>query len=1364
MGGKGGGGDVTTGYKYLMGVQLVPTVGPVDSVNRIIIGEREAWAGSVTDNATININRPELFGGDGREGGVVGDVDIMMGAGNQGRNAYLAAHQGANCSAYRGLLSIVFKSFQWSSGNPYFKSPWIEITRILKGWGDNGVWNVADAKIGTRDMNPAHIIYQCLTQPWGMGYSPSELDDLSFREAATKLKNENFGLSIEWSEQSSVEAFIGDIVDHINGAVGVNLSTGKIKLKLIRDDYVLGDLLELNESNVIEVKSFQRSAYGDSANEVVVTYTDRDQNDKTIAVQNPASIAAQQGSIISVARKYPGIRESELAARVAMRELKTLSTPLAKMVMVTNRVLWAHEKGDVVRINWPKEGVDGVAYRIIDIDKGTLANGAINVTLVEDIFGLPNASYSLAPDSLWVDTVVPPIPVDSTKVIEAPYWEIMRNISAADQAMLDPDYGFGVLLASRGAVRSALNFILASSSDDVKYKDGRTGHFSPAGSLVNSITAVGETLTLTGATDLDSVVLSVDGGYAYVENECLAVISANPTTGVVAVKRGILDTVPRPHIAGTKVWFYASKDVAFDQTERTSGEVVYYRPRPVSGAGTLSLDDAETETLVLNNRASRPYPPGKFQINGQYYPATIPGPEITATWAHRDRLAQTVDFVDYSTGNIGPELGTSYRIRLYNGPTLLRTYDIDGATTSWSYPATDDTADGNLAAIRIELCSVRNNLESLQAHSFTVNRISATGSVVVGGKPAAPVLAAVDASFAVNLSWVLGDPRTDMDKFEIRVATEPVFSQSDVLQYVEYPTLNYVHNLATPNSFRWYWIRVIDVNGVMSDWSDMVSGRGVTSTVSPTQMLEDINDLLTNGSGTSKIEMQADRFSIVAPDGSKTPFAVVDTGGGNFKTLLNSDVLIGGNVNIANLKTGSLPSDVIMKLGGGTIELDGAGEIRVFKGIEPNSDFVRLTAGEIRFLRYMEGAYRTYNYLSRIEAGVASNGTTVLIPGYWKSQPRIIVSPASLGLFKATYMNQDQSVTCLHSDLVETFTGSGRWQFKPVATLNLAANTGLTTVNETSGALSVNTWTSSTKVTSANCTSITPSVSFLSYRGNGSGMYYRRTVRWRVEYYNGSTWVTTAVWTTVAMGDQTTNAVASNSLFTFPSAGTWQWRIYAEAYDTDGTLFGTGGYNYTQETVTAVNVTNTFTQSNITGYAIYPTYNAPSGTGEIYQITYAATPVVRAKMTVDGATDNLTTSLATGYTSGAHYTIDGSYNHQNGSLGQIAAGKVGTTIAGIVFSGWSTWAPGAQTHTVSGSNLTFNNKFWSLATKPRFASNNWMSVEENLTSLSATIYRRTPITNSTTPSNTFNVGSFTWSLSSAQVLATGSLNWLAVGD
>lgn len=80
------GGSSTTyiaGYKYLFGIHMGICRGPVDELVEVRVGDRTAWAGSITGNATQYIDAPELFGGESGEGGVQGDLYVMMGASDQ---------------------------------------------------------------------------------------------------------------------------------------------------------------------------------------------------------------------------------------------------------------------------------------------------------------------------------------------------------------------------------------------------------------------------------------------------------------------------------------------------------------------------------------------------------------------------------------------------------------------------------------------------------------------------------------------------------------------------------------------------------------------------------------------------------------------------------------------------------------------------------------------------------------------------------------------------------------------------------------------------------------------------------------------------------------------------------------------------------------------------------------------------------------------------------------------------------------------------------------------------------------------------------------------------------------------------------
>ena len=698
-----------------------------------------------------------------------------------------------------------------------------------------------------------------------------------------------------------------------------------------------------------------------------------------------------------------------------------------------------------------------------------------------------------------------------------------------------------------------------------------------------------------------------------------------------------------------------------------------------------------------------------------------------------------------------------YRVRISHDTTMLRSFETPDTALSYTLDMLiADTAGHPVRSLKIEVAGVdySGNYGAYGSLDVSNPQVAAPSGVAI--KPLLEGLyvscnTVADTDYAGCRVWVSEVPGFDPG------VTAPVYDGVS--------THYSCYGLSATTA---YYVRIGLYDQFGTDAMNLSSELTVTSrgiTADPQDTLNEINNLLTADGADTKLELTADRFRIKSSDGDKTPFAIVDVGGGVYKTLLNSDVLVGGSVDIANLRSGSLPTDVIMRLGGGTIELDGEGEIRVYKALGTNQDFVRLTSAQIEFIRYITGVgYVTYNYLSRVESGQAASGTTVTIPGYWKAQPRVMVSPASLGLYKAAYASQDQSVMCQATNLVETAAGSGQWKFDATATLVLSAATGNNTVNVSSGDISTNTWTSTAYTTVANCASITPSVSLKSYRGNGNSQYYSRSIRWRVEYYSGGTWVAGS-WRIVSMGAQISAAVSDSFVFNFPSSGVWQWRIYTEAYDTDGSVFGSVTYTYSSETVYASDETNpvNFPTKGVPYYVVSD-YDPPALTGEIYQIDYVCT----ANISITGnssatRTASTRSGLSAGYT-GATPTSFSSYLRSGASAVGVDSGTswdqniVKTTVINknVVVNKLST---------VSGSNLTFNPRYWIFGGGVETNSQETVyEYDPALVNMSAKIYRRKVAVNSTTPVNNFALVSWGYSLTAAQVLATGSLNWQATGE
>src|SRR3546814_4430004 len=82
-----------------------------------------------------------------------------------------------------------------------------------------------------------------------MGYLESDIDDASFIAAADTLSNEGLGMSLLWDKQILIDAFIQEVIKHIDAALYVSRTTGKFVLKLIRADYDEGDLITLDRKS-----------------------------------------------------------------------------------------------------------------------------------------------------------------------------------------------------------------------------------------------------------------------------------------------------------------------------------------------------------------------------------------------------------------------------------------------------------------------------------------------------------------------------------------------------------------------------------------------------------------------------------------------------------------------------------------------------------------------------------------------------------------------------------------------------------------------------------------------------------------------------------------------------------------------------------------------------------------------------------------------------------------------------------------------------------------------------------------------------------------------------------------------------------
>lgn len=788
MGGGGKSKKVTVGYHYYMNIHFALAHGGVDELMEIRIGDRVAWRGSLTSGAAL-IEQPNLFGGEKREGGVLGVVDFMPGDQSQPvnpslRSAVSRATGSNNIPAYRGITSLFFKgfdninmsgtpwgttykgdvastislpssmsatemiawffdnmsssaglmrsSFLWSAMNPYFKTPAFLIRRIWKGWYPER------ARIGEH-ANPVHIIYESLTNKvWGLGYPAQDIDTASFRAAANTVYNEGFGLSMKWTNQTRVQEFIELVCSHINANLVEDRQTGQWRMIMVRDGYNVDNLFELNESNCV-LETFQRKTLGETVNEVTVAYTRPDDGSTdTVTVQDLANFS-NTGQINSQKKEYPGINDPNLAFRIALRDLNTLSKPVAKFTIRCNRDIIGHYPGDVVKINWPRLGLNGVVLRIGTMNLGSLQKGEIQIEAIEDVFGLPQSTYVNSQPIGWVDPARSPEPVTEQKIYELSYYELYTSTGSSDRLDWPDDVGFVAVSAlSPNSDANTLDLY-----DTVSGQTVGVGEFTPQLTLTGDVGYLDTEIPV----DLDGfdITLLVEGGFAYLGDELVQFVNFNATNSVIVVNRAMVDTVPQRHYTGDRIWFYQETTHALDTEIRVANETVSYKLLTETSKGKLEVSQAPSVGYTLQNRQLRPYRPGNLRVNGQVFPELLPADQnMVWSWSHRDRTQEvTPDPTVFSAGNIGPEAGVTYTLEVFNEDGASQLVESGLTGTSFDYTTeVDDLGKYELSPTGIfqvtgtpvvpklrrnteltfKLKSVRDGLDSYQEHNVTVER------------------------------------------------------------------------------------------------------------------------------------------------------------------------------------------------------------------------------------------------------------------------------------------------------------------------------------------------------------------------------------------------------------------------------------------------------------------------------------------------------------------------------------------------------------------------------------------------------------------------------------------------------------------
>lgn len=623
-----------TGFKYYVGIQFGICLGKVDALKRIWIGDVEVWSGTAVGGDTININEPNLFGGDDLgNGGVVGTLRFHDGDPTQAVNSYLSAHQ-TPTPAYRHLAHCVWEGGY--IGNSEQIKPWrFEVERLPNTLALTGNKH----KVNSVDSNPSCLMYEAMTDTrWGLGFPASDVNTSSFQTAGDSFYTEGNGYSMLITSPMGAGEYIRELERQTDSVIYLNRQTGKWEVNLARDGYDVDTIPQITDDDILELKDWNPGTWDQVPNEIRVGFDDRARDYFSTFAMAPNPAGQQiRGRVDPVSMKFPGIKDRTLANSIASREIRSLSRPVGKATVTLTREFWDLHPGDVIAWTHAELGLAKIPMRVNKINLGTLVDGKIEIGLTEDVYSHKAGYMGDTQDPGWALPTqdMAQIPTDEQLVEEAPWAIARRDIDFPGIS----DRIFATARTQGGAISFRMYERNSSGTPSGAYSLAGEGYgFLLIGQLGAAIAkedanpeAGGAGSPRIEADDDTLAAISAALGSASsgdvgqnlvhlckIDDEYIAFESFTDQTTYLQlneVYRGMLDTIPADHAANAKVYIlHAGATISDSTIPQTNNVDVQLRARSQTDESTEG--ESVTKAITMDNRVRRPYPPVELFVNG----------------------------------------------------------------------------------------------------------------------------------------------------------------------------------------------------------------------------------------------------------------------------------------------------------------------------------------------------------------------------------------------------------------------------------------------------------------------------------------------------------------------------------------------------------------------------------------------------------------------------------------------------------------------------------------------------------------------------------------------------------------------------
>lgn len=651
-------------------------------------------------------------------------------------------------ASYRGVVSTFFRAV-WAQevGN---LAPITAIVRriYVRSFGEPQ-WQPSLAEPLPGQMNPAHIIREIVTdRQWGRARPESVIDEASFLAAAQTLHEEGFGISCKLEEPGAAADLIRSILEHIDGALYEEPTTGKLCLRLVRADYTIAQLPIISPEDIIGDPTQSQVMPHQLVNEVSAEYvTLRADRARSMTVHDTG--AQLVGPANSVSRSYPYVQDPELVGRLLTRDLRQLGLPLSNWELTVTREAAADLRpSDVFVLSYPDYQIEEMVLRIKSYTVGTLRDSSVRLQCIEDAFAFEKSILGEPDEIVPLPQGREPAPIAGRTfdlplmmvqswrretdryarledLVGASTWQWGVVAEPSQEADIDwalyesteapaDDYGdFSQIVNRQPFCLRASDFPI--SMDEPLYEAPRGGEI---------ILSFDEPLESLGELDGEAVIVmllrrSLGGGVEHpMFFKLTDIFYSGPQEVVAQATFGVMGSTAPYDSSYPRAWEPRANDelwvVGYVQENRTLRDI-----RRVYAVDPAPRE--RTELTPIGNGASPSYVATSRTVLGQYEPDTsYPGPSIAAfgerladrpyppahviavdealkegieiTWLNRNRLS-SLQLDESSSGGETPEDNVSVRIRIYDGSGQSDPYAVGTATLlrTLSVPATSQS-------------------------------------------------------------------------------------------------------------------------------------------------------------------------------------------------------------------------------------------------------------------------------------------------------------------------------------------------------------------------------------------------------------------------------------------------------------------------------------------------------------------------------------------------------------------------------------------------------------------------------------------------------------------------------------------------